>query len=47
MVTTPLELTEIIQSSPSVESACERLVAAANDAGGEDNIGVVLVRAYS
>jgi serine/threonine protein phosphatase PrpC len=37
-------IVQIIESSPSLASACDFLVAAANDAGGEDNITVILVR---
>jgi serine/threonine protein phosphatase PrpC len=44
MVRDPDVITQIIQTAPTVEAACERLVTAANAAGGEDNIGVVLVR---
>jgi serine/threonine protein phosphatase PrpC len=46
MVQRPSEMATIISQSPSVETACQRLVAAANAAGGEDNISVVLVRVF-
>jgi serine/threonine protein phosphatase PrpC len=44
MVRDPQIITQIIRKAPSVEAACEQLVTAANAAGGEDNIGIVLVR---
>lgn len=44
MVQSPEEMVNIIYQSPSVETACQRLIEAANAAGGQDNIGVVLVR---
>jgi serine/threonine protein phosphatase PrpC len=44
MVRDPQVITQIIREAPSVEAACEQLVTAANAAGGEDNIGIVLVR---
>lgn len=37
-------MAQIILDSPSTEQACRSLVDAANDAGGEDNIGVVVVK---
>jgi protein phosphatase len=37
-------IAEILSAEPSLERASERLVAAANDAGGRDNITVVLFR---
>lgn len=37
-------ISRIIESSKSPAEACKRLVEAANNAGGEDNIGVVLVK---
>lgn len=40
------EIIAIIRDSPSMQAACQQLVSAANAAGGEDNIGVVLVRVY-
>jgi serine/threonine protein phosphatase PrpC len=45
MIQHPSEIIRIIQQAPSVEKACEGLVAAANAAGGQDNIGVVLAQA--
>ena len=38
------ELAEILDTSPTASNACERLVEAANDAGGTDNISVVVAR---
>lgn len=46
MTKDPTKMAEIICEETSVEVACHRLVAAANAAGGKDNIGVVLVRVY-
>lgn len=37
------EMTGIITTSPSLQAACESLVAAANRAGGRDNITAILV----
>jgi len=37
-------LGEIATSAPSLEKACETLIAAARDAGGDDNITCLLVR---
>ena len=42
MVRDPAMIVEIIEGAPSLDDACERLIEAANLAGGEDNIGVVL-----
>jgi PPM family protein phosphatase len=38
-------IAQILQAHPSIEAASHALVDAANDAGGKDNISVVLVRA--
>jgi protein phosphatase len=38
------EIIELIEASATPEAACQALVDAANEAGGEDNIGVVLVQ---
>lgn len=38
------ELSHIIQEGPTVERACQNLIAAANAAGGPDNISAVLVQ---
>jgi len=38
------EILEIISQSPSIEDACRKLIALANEHGGEDNITAVLVR---
>jgi protein phosphatase len=38
------DLLEIIQTNPSPEIACQKLVEAANQAGGPDNITVILIR---
>ncbi len=35
---------ELILGSPSIQAACDALIAAGNEAGGEDNISVVLVK---
>ena len=43
MIQSPEEIVNIVHQSPSVETACQRLIEAANAAGGQDNIGVVLV----
>jgi len=40
----PEEVVTIVESSPSLDDACARLVDLANDAGGADNITVVLAR---
>jgi protein phosphatase len=37
-------LLKIIRSAPTLEQACDRLIQAAKDAGGDDNITCVLVR---
>ena len=38
-----VEITDIIAAAPSLQAACEQLIAAANRAGGHDNITVILV----
>jgi protein phosphatase len=38
-------MTEILKTTPGLREAANRLVAAANEAGGHDNITVVLIRA--
>ncbi|MBF0307537.1 MAG: serine/threonine-protein phosphatase [Alphaproteobacteria bacterium] len=38
------EIAKIIATHPNLESACQALIDAANDAGGKDNITAVLVR---
>jgi hypothetical protein len=38
------EIRDILQSSPEISEGCRRLVARANEHGGEDNITAVLVR---
>jgi len=38
------EILSVVTSSGNVQTACEKLVEAANAAGGEDNITVVLIR---
>jgi PPM family protein phosphatase len=40
-----LGIAQLLMSSESLESTCQALVDAANDAGGKDNISVILVRA--
>lgn len=44
MVQDDAVMAQIIETSSSPAQACQRLVEAANLAGGEDNIGVVVVR---
>jgi serine/threonine protein phosphatase PrpC len=39
-------IVSIISTAASVQTACQQLVAAANAAGGQDNIGVVLAQVY-
>lgn len=46
MVQSPGEIADIIYRATSVDAACTSLVEAANAAGGEDNIGVVVAHAY-
>jgi protein phosphatase len=38
-----VEMTDIITTAPSLQAACEHLIVAANQAGGHDNITVILV----
>jgi protein phosphatase len=38
------KIAEIVSSTPDLPSACQRLIDAANEAGGPDNISVILVR---
>ena len=38
------EMLAIINTAPSPQIACQRLVARANDNGGEDNITAVLIQ---
>jgi protein phosphatase len=38
------EMLEIVSSSDSLKTACERLIQLANDRGGEDNITVIVAR---
>jgi protein phosphatase len=42
MVRDPAAIVEIVEDAPSLDDACRQLVAAANLAGGDDNISVVL-----
>ena len=44
MVQNEQKMAQIILDSSSTEQACRALVGAANQAGGEDNIGVVVVK---
>jgi serine/threonine protein phosphatase PrpC len=37
-------LCDLVTSAPSLQGACQNLIAAANNAGGPDNISVVLVQ---
>lgn len=41
------QILEIIESSPSPQSACDALIETANNAGGEDNITIILVEVFS
>ena len=41
------EISQIINSSQSPQEACERLIQAANDSGGDDNITAIIVQASS
>ncbi len=41
------EMYRIVQTAPSPRDACQRLVDAANEAGGPDNISVILVKYVS
>lgn len=43
MVTDP-QITDILRSESDLDNACERLIRAANDAGGTDNITAILCR---
>lgn len=36
------DITAVVKQSPSPQGACERLVAAANEAGGRDNVTLIL-----
>ncbi len=38
------QMSHIIQTAPTPESACQQLIDAANEAGGPDNISAILVR---
>lgn len=38
------EMLEIVSGAPSIEEACRKLIAVANEHGGEDNITAVLVK---
>lgn len=38
------KIARILQESPTLEKACEKLVEAANEGGGPDNVSVILVR---
>lgn len=44
MVQSENDIVHIIQESPNVETACQALAESANNAGGEDNIGVVVAK---
>ena len=43
MVRDKQEIVRIVEESDNLKNACQKLVDAANDAGGEDNISVILV----
>ena len=38
-------IAQVLQTHDSLETSCHALIDAANDAGGRDNISVILVRA--
>ncbi len=40
----PEKIRTVVESTPDLKAACQKLVAAANDAGGPDNITAVLVK---
>jgi protein phosphatase len=44
MIQEEARLVELIRSAPNLDAACQALVEAANDAGGDDNISVILVK---
>lgn len=44
MVQDEKQIVELIKTAPNLEAACQALVDAANDAGGDDNISVIVVR---
>lgn len=44
MVRDEHQLSRLVLEPESVEEACRKLISAANSAGGEDNIGVIVVR---
>lgn len=44
MVRDKQEMVRMVEESDNLKTACQELVDAANDAGGEDNISVILVR---
>lgn len=46
MVQSDQEIIEILKSTKSPKKACKALISAANEGGGEDNIGVVVVKAH-
>ena len=46
MVHNPSKIANIISQASSPKVACEKLVEAANSAGGEDNIGVAVVQVF-
>jgi serine/threonine protein phosphatase PrpC len=43
-IVSEVEIADIVMAAPSLQSACEDLVAAANRAGGPDNVTVILVQ---
>ena len=38
------QIRSLLLDERDIEAACKRLIAAANDAGGKDNVTVILVR---
>jgi protein phosphatase len=41
------DMEKIMLAAPDLNTACQQLVAAANKAGGDDNISVIIVQAVT